>query len=55
MKKFLSLLITLTMLLGVLASVPSCSSNDSSGDLDGKIFLEGVSDYAIVVGRYASG
>ena len=54
MKKFLSLLITLTMLLGVLVSVPSCSSNDSSGDLDGKIVLEGVSDYAIVVGRYAS-
>ncbi len=59
MKKFLSLLIILTMLLGALGLFSSCSPKDSqdstnNGEWDGEIVKEGVSDCAIVFGKYAS-
>ena len=64
MKRFLSFFITITMLLGTLSAISSCKRADTeygrNGDVtisdewDGNIVTEGISDCAIVLGKYAS-
>lgn len=64
MKRFLSFFIMITMLLGTLSAISSCKKDDTdsgtTGDVaisdnwDGNIVTEGISDCAIVLGKYAS-
>lgn len=62
MKKFLSLAIIVAMLCGAILSFSSCSANNSdatndptpSSDWNGTIVSDGLSDCAIVIGKYAS-